>query len=281
MSLGIAVLEFGWLLLITSAALIFLPTLPTHWPAGGELAWMALPSACSCTLSYYYNDLYNPGIVKSFRDFCARLPQALLLAAILLAVYFLGASAFQHGQGDSRHGRRPPQDRRRAERWRGQPRGASPFRSSCPAARVDRRAQADGAGIPSSSHHRRPHRATPPAAGARALESTPAGLGDRGWNRSLRANRRKARCREPTAERGDLFQGLPQVAVANRGAQGTECHRRGDRIDPDGAAHGAHRRVHQARLSRTGALPSGADRHGRPPFLVVQVPHHAAGGGGD
>ena len=93
MSLGIAVLEFGWLLLITSAALIFLPTLPTHWPAGGELAWMALPSACSCTLSYYYNDLYNPGIVKSFRDFCARLPQALLLAAILLAVYFLGASA--------------------------------------------------------------------------------------------------------------------------------------------------------------------------------------------
>jgi exopolysaccharide biosynthesis polyprenyl glycosylphosphotransferase len=93
MSLGIAVLEFGWLLLITSAALIFLPTLPAHWPAGGELAWMALPSACSCTLSYYYNDLYNPGIVKSFRDFCARLPQALLLAAILLAVYFLGASA--------------------------------------------------------------------------------------------------------------------------------------------------------------------------------------------
>jgi len=93
MSLGIAVLEFGWLLLITSAALVFLPTVPAHWPAGGELAWMALPSAFSCTLSYYYNDLYNPGIVKTFRDFCSRLPQALLLASVLLALYFLGASA--------------------------------------------------------------------------------------------------------------------------------------------------------------------------------------------
>src|SRR5438105_1317706 len=93
MSLGIAVLEFGWLLLITSAALVLLPTLPVHWPAGGELAWMALPSAFSCTLAYYYNDLYNPGVVKTFRDFCSRLPRALLLAAFLLAVYFLGASA--------------------------------------------------------------------------------------------------------------------------------------------------------------------------------------------
>jgi len=92
MSLGIAVLEFGWLLLITSAALIFLPTLPAHWPTGGELAWMALPSAFSCTLSYYYNDLYNPGVVKTFRDFCSRLPQALLLAAVLLAIYFLTAA---------------------------------------------------------------------------------------------------------------------------------------------------------------------------------------------
>jgi len=86
-------LEFGWLLLITSAALIFLPTVPAHWPVGGELAWMALPSAFSCTLSYYYNDLYNPGVVKTFRDFCARLPQALVLASILLGLYFLGAAA--------------------------------------------------------------------------------------------------------------------------------------------------------------------------------------------
>jgi exopolysaccharide biosynthesis polyprenyl glycosylphosphotransferase len=92
MNLGIAVLEFGWLLLITSVALILLPSLPAHWPAGGELAWMALPSAFSCTLSYYYNDLYNPGVVKTFRDFCSRLPQALLVAAVLLALYFLVAA---------------------------------------------------------------------------------------------------------------------------------------------------------------------------------------------
>ncbi len=93
MSLGIAVLEFGWLLLIMSTVLVFLPAIHTYWPDGGGWVWMALPSALSCTVSFYCTDLYAPRIVNDFKEFRARLPRALMLAVTLLALYFAVAAS--------------------------------------------------------------------------------------------------------------------------------------------------------------------------------------------
>jgi hypothetical protein len=71
MSFGIAVLEFGWLLLITSMTVVCLPAIHAYWPDGGGWMWMALPSALSCTVSYYCTDLYDPRVVNEFKKFRA------------------------------------------------------------------------------------------------------------------------------------------------------------------------------------------------------------------
>ncbi len=55
--------------------------------------WMALPSALSCTVSYYCTDLYDPRVVNDFKEFRARLPRALVLAAALLGLYFAFATS--------------------------------------------------------------------------------------------------------------------------------------------------------------------------------------------
>ena len=94
MSLGIAVLEFGWLLLITTGALVLLPALPVRAPHEYGWMWVALPSAACCAVSYYCADLYDPRIVNNFKEFRARLPRALILAGVLLGGYFALASWF-------------------------------------------------------------------------------------------------------------------------------------------------------------------------------------------
>jgi exopolysaccharide biosynthesis polyprenyl glycosylphosphotransferase len=93
MSIGIAVLEFGWLLLITSILIVCLPAVHAFWPDGGAWVWMALPSALSCTVSYYCTDLYDPRVVNDFKEFRARLPRALVLAAGFLGLYFALATS--------------------------------------------------------------------------------------------------------------------------------------------------------------------------------------------
>ena len=87
MSLGIAVLEFACLLLITSTALVLPPAVHANWPDGGGWMWTALPTALSCTVSYYCTDIYDPRVVNEFREFRLRLPRALLLASALLGLY--------------------------------------------------------------------------------------------------------------------------------------------------------------------------------------------------
>jgi exopolysaccharide biosynthesis polyprenyl glycosylphosphotransferase len=88
MSIGIAVLEFGWLLLITSGLLVLLPALQVYGPHQYGWMWVALPSATCCAVAYYCSDLYDPRIINNFKEFRARLPQALLLAAVFLGAYF-------------------------------------------------------------------------------------------------------------------------------------------------------------------------------------------------
>jgi exopolysaccharide biosynthesis polyprenyl glycosylphosphotransferase len=94
MSLGIAVLEFGWLLLFTSGALVLLPALQVYKPHEYSWMWVALPSAACCAVSYYCADLYDPRIVNNFKEFRARLPRALILAGVLLGAYFALAAWF-------------------------------------------------------------------------------------------------------------------------------------------------------------------------------------------
>lgn len=87
MTLAIAVLELACLLLITSTALVFSPAVHANWPDQSGWMWIAVPSALSCTVSYYCTDIYDPWIVNDFREFRARLPRALLLVTALLGLY--------------------------------------------------------------------------------------------------------------------------------------------------------------------------------------------------
>jgi exopolysaccharide biosynthesis polyprenyl glycosylphosphotransferase len=60
--------------------------LPNQWPDVAILLTKTLAVALCCIVSFYYNDLYDFRIVRTFGDFAARLFQAFGVAFILLAV---------------------------------------------------------------------------------------------------------------------------------------------------------------------------------------------------
>ena len=74
------------------------------------MAAQALALAGCCIVAFYYNDLYDPRVVRTFGDFAVRLVQALGVAFILLAALYTVLPALSLAQAPLRLG---PPDRRR------------------------------------------------------------------------------------------------------------------------------------------------------------------------
>ena len=63
------------------------------------LIWQALVPPLCCIVAFYYNDLYDLRIVRSFGEFASRLLQSFGLALILLAAFYTGFPAMRISQG--------------------------------------------------------------------------------------------------------------------------------------------------------------------------------------
>jgi exopolysaccharide biosynthesis polyprenyl glycosylphosphotransferase len=89
MILKLALLE-GLSLLAAACGAIFVSTTPplTHWTDVAIVLAKALAISLCCAVSFYYNDLYNLRIVRTFGEFARRLFHAFGVAFILLAVLY-------------------------------------------------------------------------------------------------------------------------------------------------------------------------------------------------
>jgi len=89
MIVKLAVLE-GLSLWAAVCGAIWVSTTPllTHWSDVAFLLAKALAISLCCAVSFYYNDLYDLGIVRTFGEFVGRLFQAFGVAFILLAILY-------------------------------------------------------------------------------------------------------------------------------------------------------------------------------------------------
>ena len=89
MIVKLAVLE-GLSLWAAVYGAIWVSTTPllTHWSDVALLLTKALAISLCCAVSFYYNDLYDLGIVRTFGEFVGRLFQAFGVAFILLAILY-------------------------------------------------------------------------------------------------------------------------------------------------------------------------------------------------
>ncbi|MEA2625978.1 MAG: hypothetical protein QOD06_2023 [Candidatus Binatota bacterium] len=84
-----AILEVGSLFVIVCSALLFWPN-PVPFDAEHaihRLIQAMLPAAC-CAVSYYYNDLYDLRVVRSWGEYCRRLLRAVGIACMLLVTFY-------------------------------------------------------------------------------------------------------------------------------------------------------------------------------------------------
>ncbi len=90
MARAIALLEGMLLFLVGCAMLVFwaYPTLHWNWFDVAILAVKGLVLSLCCIVSFYYNDLYDFRVVRSFGEFSSRLLQAFGVAFILLAGFY-------------------------------------------------------------------------------------------------------------------------------------------------------------------------------------------------
>jgi exopolysaccharide biosynthesis polyprenyl glycosylphosphotransferase len=84
--LKLAILEsLSLVLAVCGALLAWTPTLLTHWTDVPVILTRALAIPLCCAVSFYYNNLYDLRVVRTFGEFAARLFQVFGLAFILLA----------------------------------------------------------------------------------------------------------------------------------------------------------------------------------------------------
>lgn len=89
MSPTLAVLEgVSLIAAVCIAAFSWASPLLTHWTDVPVVLGKALTISLCCAVSFYYNDLYDLRIVRTFREFALRLFQAFGVAFILLAVLY-------------------------------------------------------------------------------------------------------------------------------------------------------------------------------------------------
>jgi len=89
MILKLATLEVVSLLAAVCGGMLFSTTLLlNHWTDAALLLTKALAISLCCVVAFYYNDLYDLRIVRTFAEFATRLFQAFGVAFILLAVLY-------------------------------------------------------------------------------------------------------------------------------------------------------------------------------------------------
>jgi sugar transferase (PEP-CTERM system associated) len=69
------------------------------WLDAAQVVWQAAAVSFCCILAFYYNDLYDLQIVRSFSLFASRLLQSFGVALILLAAFYTLLPATQIGEG--------------------------------------------------------------------------------------------------------------------------------------------------------------------------------------
>jgi exopolysaccharide biosynthesis polyprenyl glycosylphosphotransferase len=89
----LAIFELGFLLLMVAATAYAGVDQLIGKPALAANVGHAITPAFCCAVSYYYNDLYNPDVIRNFKEFCTRLLWAITtLCVLLLSLY----TAFPH-----------------------------------------------------------------------------------------------------------------------------------------------------------------------------------------
>src|SRR2546426_9376735 len=73
---------------VCGAIWVSTPPLLTPWSDVALLLAKALAISLCCTVSFYYNDLYDLRVVRTFAEFAARLCHVFGIAFILLAVLY-------------------------------------------------------------------------------------------------------------------------------------------------------------------------------------------------
>ncbi len=69
------------------------------WIDAAQVIWQAAAVSLCCIVAFYYNDLYDLQVVRSFSLFAARLLQSFGVARILLAAFYTPLPATQIGEG--------------------------------------------------------------------------------------------------------------------------------------------------------------------------------------
>src|SRR5713101_7504484 len=89
MILKLAMLEgVSLLAAVSGAILVWTTPLVASWTDGALALAKALAISLCCAVSFYYNDLYDLRIVRTFGEFAARLFNAFGVAFILLALLY-------------------------------------------------------------------------------------------------------------------------------------------------------------------------------------------------
>lgn len=89
MAMMLAVIEGGSLFLaVSGSVLLWARPLSLDWADLGVHLAQALTLSLCCVASFYYNDLYDLRIVRSFGEFSSRLLRSLGVTFILLAVFY-------------------------------------------------------------------------------------------------------------------------------------------------------------------------------------------------
>src|SRR5437899_8114363 len=87
--LKLAMLEgVSLLAAVCGAILVWTTPLVASWTDGALALTKALAISLCCAVSFYYNDLYDLRIVRTFGEFASRLFQAFGVAFILLAILY-------------------------------------------------------------------------------------------------------------------------------------------------------------------------------------------------
>ena len=96
----LAFVEGGLLFAAVSGTILFWgQSTASGWHHVALLLWQAaVPSAC-CIIAFYYNDLYDLRIVRSFAEFSSRLLQSFGVALILLAAVYTFAPVLRISNG--------------------------------------------------------------------------------------------------------------------------------------------------------------------------------------
>ena len=114
MTPALALLEGGSIFAASWAiAFVWLGPRLADWTSLAPILAQAAGFSFGCVVAFYYNDLYDLGIVPTFERFVTRLPRAIALSVVLLAPFYalLPGEHVARGAVSQTHRRRLPASR--------------------------------------------------------------------------------------------------------------------------------------------------------------------------